>query len=252
LRCRRFFLLDIVCQALTTPKIRTSSVAAGHDEDAVEQTVSRASLPLEVMIADDHAIFRAGLRLALEVYGGIATVREAATLYEVISSDALGRIGILLLDLQIPGFSTLDDLTGMRRRLGTTPILILSASDKVSDMVGCLAAGASGYVTKGSDIRILLDAIKLVCAGGIYVPTNVIHDAAVTATVKEGNAFPRLTRRQDQVLDLALDGHANKEIGYRLDISEGTVKAHLSAIMRSYNVGNRIQLMREVGLAGQR
>ncbi|WP_327754546.1 response regulator transcription factor (plasmid) [Sphingobium sp. SJ10-10] len=208
---------------------------------------------MTVMIADDHAIFRAGLRLALEARAEVREVREAGNVDEVMNLDALHHPDILILDLKIPGLTIPDGIGALRRRLGNKPILMLTASSDAGDMVGCLGAGASGYVTKSSDIAVLFEAIRMVLAGGIYVPLDVVAgqgDGIGFADAPLDPARPRLTGRQAQILDFVLEGHANKEIAYRLDISEGTVKTHLAAIMRAYDVNNRVQLLRRVERSG--
>jgi DNA-binding NarL/FixJ family response regulator len=208
---------------------------------------------MKILIADDHAIFRAGLRLALEARAEVAEVREASTVEDVMNLDARQHPDILILDLKIPGLSIPEGIGTLRRRLGNKPILMLSASCDANDMVGCLSGGAAGYVTKSSDIGVLFEAIRMVRAGGIYVPLDVVAghaDGIGFADAPRQLFSPRLTERQAQVLDFVLDGHANKEIAYRLDISEGTVKTHIAAIMRAFDVNNRVQLLRRVGSTG--
>jgi len=210
---------------------------------------------MRVVIADDHAIFRTGLRLALEADAAVHSVQEAASFEEMLTIAERGEPSLLILDLRIPGFTVPDGLRTVRRRFASLPVLILSASCDAQDMIACLGAGASGYVTKASDITVLFRAIRLVQSGGVFVPSDVVAgqgDAIGTSPELPATASPRLTRRQFQVLELALDGHANKEIAYRLEMSEGTVKTHLASVMRMYDVNNRVQLLRQVERIGFR
>lgn len=211
--------------------------------------------PLRIIIADDHAIFRTGLRLALEAAPGIVSVKEAAHFEALLLLANEDPPDVLILDLRMPGLTIPDGVRTARVRFRNAPILFLSASSDTQDMIGCLAAGASGYVTKASEITTLLEAIRLVRTGGVYVPADVVSgqvDGIGSTPDAQNVQAPRLTRRQAQVVSLALDGHANKEIAYRLEMSEGTVKTHLAAVMRMYDVNNRIQLLRQVEKLGYR
>jgi len=210
---------------------------------------------MRLLIADDHAIFRAGLRLALEASEAVAAVIEAASFTELLAMAEAAAPDVLILDLQMPGLAMPDGLRLLRRRFPHTPVLMLSASTNAEDMILCLGAGASGYVTKASDIDILFDAIQRIRAGGIHVPADVVAGRAEAIGPQPAPlsaAVPRLTRRQAQVLELVLEGHANKEIAYRLNMSEGTVKTHLASVMRMYDVNNRVQLLRQVERIGFR
>jgi two-component system nitrate/nitrite response regulator NarL len=227
----------------------------------LKQSLSYATLnhglndPARIVIADDHAIFRTGLRLALEADEAIASVHEAASFEEMLTNLERGDISLLILDLRIPGLTVPDGLRLLRQRFASLPVLILSASSDAQDMITCLGAGASGYVTKASDIQILFNAIRLVRAGGVFVPADIVAgkgEGIGGLMERPVSIAPRLTRRQSQVLALALDGHANKEIAYRLQMSEGTVKTHLAAVMRIYDVNNRVQLLRQVERIGFR
>ncbi len=202
---------------------------------------------LRILIADDHGIFRAGLRLSLESDDRVAQVVEAHDFDALMAALDHRRPDILILDLHMPGLVLLDGLRRVRQQLGDAPMLVLSASTDPDDMIRCLGAGASGYVTKASDMPVLFDAIALVLAGGIFVPADIVAGQGARIGHAERSAPPpHLTRRQSEVFDLALEGHANKQIAYRLCMGEGTVKTHLAAVMRAYEVTNRVQLLRKV------
>ncbi len=201
---------------------------------------------LRVLIADDHGIFRAGLRMSLESDERIGQVVEAQDFDGLMAALRHGRPDILIVDLHMPGLVLPDGLARVRRRLGDAPMLVLSASTDPDDMIRCLGAGASGYVTKASDMAVLFDAIALVLAGGIFVPADIVAGQGERIGHAGAAPPPRLTRRQAEVFELALEGHANKQIAYRLGMGEGTVKTHLAAIMRAYEVNNRVQLLRKV------
>ncbi len=187
--------------------------------------------------------------MSLESDDRVAHVVEAQDFDALMAALHHGRPDILILDLHMPGLVLLDGLRRVRQQLGDAPMLVLSASTDPDDMIRCLGAGASGYVTKASDMPILFDAIALVLAGGIFVPSDIVAGQGERIGHAGAASPPRLTRRQAEVFDLALEGHANKQIAYRLGMGEGTVKTHLAAVMRAYEVNNRVQLLRKVGSA---
>jgi DNA-binding NarL/FixJ family response regulator len=128
--------------------------------------------------------------------------------------------------------------------LPAIPILVLSASEDADDVFQALEAGASGYLAKSAPADTLVEALRLIMVGGIYVPRTLIKGREATprqpAAVAEA---PLLTPRQREVLALISTGQSNKEIAHRLGTSEGTIKAHISAIMRRLGVHNRVQLL---------
>jgi DNA-binding NarL/FixJ family response regulator len=108
-----------------------------------------------------------------------------------------------------------------------------------------------GYVPKSSDMDTLLAGVRTVLSGGVYLPRSLLTGSmALTPGAAASGPGPTLTQRQREVLELVSQGHANKEIGYRLGISEGTVKTHLAAMMRSLSVNNRVQMLREAERLG--
>ncbi|MCW0180169.1 MAG: response regulator transcription factor [Zavarzinia sp.] len=203
---------------------------------------------MKVVIADDHVIFRQGLRLALEAAQAGSEFLEAGDFDGLLRLVMRQRdLGLLILDLNMPGLSRSTGIATLRGHVAPAPILVLSASDDSEDVFSSLAAGASGYVHKSAGLDVLTEAIRTVGLGGVYVPRDLVTGArppaAKASRVGEG---PRLTPRQADVLRLAAEGHANKEIAFRLGMGEGTVKAHLSLVMRELGVHNRVQLLREV------
>lgn len=126
--------------------------------------------------------------------------------------------------------------------------MVLSASEDGEDVFRALAAGASGYLPKSASAATIVAALRLVLAGGVHVPRELVAGGATLGAP----APPRLTARQAEVLALIGAGHANKEIAHRLGTSEGTIKAHVAAIMRQFGVRNRVQLLLAADRAGMR
>ena len=203
---------------------------------------------MKILLADDHAIFRAGLQLTLGNMQSGMQVHSSHDLVSLLSLiDAHPDVDVVVVDLHMPGMDGCSGLSRLRDRLRKTPILVLSASDDPDDVYGCLAAGASGYVHKGAPGQAVNDAIRTVCAGGVYLPRDLLaHEAAKAGKEAQIGLSPR----QQQVFDLLVEGFPNKRIAYDLGMTEGTVKAHVSSIMRRFGASNRVQLLRAVEREG--
>jgi len=241
--------------------------------------VGVASAALRLLIADDHPIFRSGLQWALEQFDEVAEVRVASTFEDLMAVLPEWMPDIVILDLHMPTLSAPESLRLLRQNHGRLPVLILSASGDAEDVIDTLRAGASGYITKASEVSELLGAVQVILDGGVFLPDGIIggiggiggHGIGGQGIGRQGigsrrgeplsppapdalssPAVPRLTRRQHEVLSLTLQGQANKVIAHNLSMSEGTVKTHLSAVMRLYGVNNRVQLLRAVERLGYR
>ncbi|HIQ16977.1 MAG TPA: response regulator transcription factor [Novosphingobium capsulatum] len=250
--------------------------------DCMPRSLSRvgvASAALRLLIADDHPIFRSGLQWALEQFDEVAEVRVASTFEDLMAVLPEWMPDIVILDLHMPTLSAPESLRLLRQNHGRLPVLILSASGDAEDVIDTLRAGASGYITKASEVSELLGAVQVILDGGVFLPDGIIggiggiggHGIGGQGIGRQGigsrrgeplsppapdalssPAVPRLTRRQHEVLSLTLQGQANKVIAHNLSMSEGTVKTHLSAVMRLYGVNNRVQLLRAVERLGYR
>jgi len=236
--------------------------------------VGVASAALRLLIADDHPIFRSGLQWALEQFDEVAEVRVASTFEDLMAVLPEWMPDIVILDLHMPTLSAPESLRLLRQNHGRLPVLILSASGDAEDVIDTLRAGASGYITKASEVSELLGAVQVILDGGVFLPDGIIGGIGGIGGQGIGRhgigsrrgeplsppapdalsspAVPRLTRRQHEVLSLTLQGQANKVIAHNLSMSEGTVKTHLSAVMRLYGVNNRVQLLRAVERLGYR
>lgn len=209
---------------------------------------------MKILIGDDHLLFREGLCRLLTQLDDQASFVEAGTFDDVL---ALARDGqdfdLVLLDLQMPGFPGFSGVQEICEAQAGTPVVIVSASEAQADVRAALDAGASGYIPKSSSVKIMLSALNLIFSGGIYVPPAAIlgdgpgvggHGAAAAGGggAAAGNAgAPSLTQRQRDVLRCLREGKSNKQIAYELGLSEGTVKIHVTAVMRSLGVRNRTQ-----------
>jgi DNA-binding NarL/FixJ family response regulator len=204
-----------------------------------------SSVAVKVLVADDHAIFRQGLRVVLGELDPAVDIVEAGDFGEALTiARSAHDLSLLLADLRMPEMDSFEGIRALRRVLPRVPIMVLSASEDAADLFGALESGASGYLPKSAPASVILEALRLILAGGVYVPRELLSGGRPlpqpTATSDRGDV---LTPRQHEVLALIADGHSNKEIAYRIGTSEGTVKAHITAIMRVLGVRNRVQLL---------
>ncbi|WP_119677710.1 LuxR C-terminal-related transcriptional regulator [Indioceanicola profundi] len=210
---------------------------------------------MNILIGDDHLLFREGLCRLLTQLDTDANFTEAGTFDEVMElAQGDQDFDLILMDLQMPGWPGFAGIQQICELQAGTPVVIVSASESQSDVRAALDAGASGYIPKSSSVKIMLSALNLVFSGGIYVPPAAIQgegpgvgngtssSSSNAGSSNNGNsALPSLTQRQRDVLRCLREGKSNKQIAYELGLSEGTVKIHVTAVMRSLGVRNRTQ-----------
>jgi DNA-binding NarL/FixJ family response regulator len=202
-------------------------------------------MPRKFVIADDHALFRAGLRLLLSDRCGPAEVREAGGLPELralIEADA--EVDLALVDLTMPGMNGGASIRDLRQSFPQLRIVVVSGSEQRQDVLDALGAGACGYIPKSLDPEAMVAAFQQALGGGVYAPTLLLGESPRLIDPSppiDPNILAMLTPRQCDVLRLLGKGQANKEIARALDISEGTVKIHLAAIFRLLSVRNRTE-----------
>jgi DNA-binding NarL/FixJ family response regulator len=203
---------------------------------------------MKILIADDHVLFREGLRQMLRQLSDAVTVIEAA------DHDGILRLAaehadadLALLDLNMPGKEPLVALTAIVAQSPMMPIVVLSASEDLAAVRGVLDAGAMGFIPKSESASVILSALRLVLSGGIYVPPMLVRRRAALTSQPDEAGF---TPRQREVLQRLVLGKSNKEIGREMSLSEATVKVHLADIFRSLNVSNRAEAARVVEQRG--
>jgi two-component system, NarL family, nitrate/nitrite response regulator NarL len=204
---------------------------------------------MKVLIVDDHALVREALAAMLQQPEVAATVFLAGNCEEGLAiAEAHRDLDVAVLDLAMPGVSGIDALLEFRKRRPELPVIVLSSSENPKEVRRALASGALGYVPKSASRQTLLWALKSVLAGNVYVPPLLINEELNANASSPGAA--RLTERQIDVLRLICRGQSNKEIGRVLDLSEKTVKAHVTAIFKALNVVNRTQAAAAAQKAG--
>jgi DNA-binding NarL/FixJ family response regulator len=197
---------------------------------------------MKILLADDHPLFREGVKPVLLKLDRRVTLIEAHDYPSAFTAMHKAKeVDLALLDLYMPGMSGLDGVTRFRAAFPDIPVVVLSASEQVEDIQKLLAAGALGYITKASPSDVILDALQQVLAGGIYVPPSLIELPAEEEAPRPLNNNQALTARQLQVLREMAKGLSNRQIGEVLQVTEGTVKLHVTSIFRLLRVNNRTE-----------
>jgi len=211
--------------------------------------------PVSVLIADDHPVFRRGLRTLLASVPDLEVVGEAATGAEVVTSAAATQPDVIVMDLHMPG---LNGIEATRRVLQTSPhisVLVLTMLDDDASVFAAMRAGARGYLLKDADQDEIIRAIRAVGSGeaifGPAIATRVVDYFAAPRPSLPPQAFPELTARERELLELLAQGHSNPEIAERLGLRHKTVRNHVSNIFSKLQVADRAQAIvraRQVGL----
>jgi len=189
-----------------------------------------------IAIADDHPIMRGALRVALRVLGPGTRFVEAADVAGTLALAAeRSDIDLLLMDLNMPGARGLDAVRAVRESAPLLPLAVISAEYQPGTADALLALGVAGFIPKSDPTDVIVGAVRLVLAGGIYVPPQLLGGLGA----RPGECPPGLTARQLDVLRLLALGKPNKTIARELGVSEGTVKVHLLAVFRALAVRNR-------------
>ena len=205
---------------------------------------------MKVLVVDDHPLVREGVRFALASLQSDVEVMEAGDSGEAL--DLAGRhpdLGLVILDLGLPGMPGLAVLEELRQRGCSATVVVLSGSCERSDVIAALNAGATGFIPKLSSREVMLHALRLVLAGGVYVPPQALGMLEGPGGIAASGPTPKslqqlgLSERQQQVLALIAQGKPNKVIAADLSIAEPTVKAHITEILRALQVTNRSQAM---------
>jgi DNA-binding NarL/FixJ family response regulator len=214
---------------------------------------------MKVLLVDDHPLILSALQAMIQELDpdvNVTAVGSAGAARSALAADA--NFDLVLLDLQLGDASGFDVLVEMRKAHPALPVVVISASDRASDVIQAIDLGAMGFVPKRASNDTLVDALRLVMAGGIYVPAMHLGGSqagpgnrsaspaiplAETATYQVTPSFEELglTPRQADVLTQLLQGKPNKEIARRLGLSVETVKDHVQAVLRALGVSSRTQ-----------
>ena len=214
-----------------------------------------AGEPIRVLIVDDHPVYRDGLRGLVERAPDLVLVGEAETGAEAVSLAASGRPAIVLMDLRMPEMTGIEATRQIVANDPTVGVLIITMSEDDDSLFAAMRAGARGYIPKDADAGELLHAIRAAAVGeaifGASIASRLMTFFAGGA--KTSAAFPELTEREREILELIAAGRSNAEIGQRLGIAPKTVRNHVANVLNKLEVADRSQAIvraRQAGLGG--
>jgi DNA-binding NarL/FixJ family response regulator len=212
---------------------------------------------LKILIVDDHELIREAMRQVLKQLDANIEVVEAANCVDALTlADQHPNLDLILLDIQLPGTSGLDALSKFRERHPAIPVVVLSGSESRDDVMRAIDGGAMGFIPKSQPSRVMINALRLVLAGGVYLPVEFLGLPAPAPAAPANAGAVRtpadlgMTGRQSEVLALLIQGKPNKLICRDLGLAEGTVKIHVTAILRALGVANRTQAVIAVSRLG--
>jgi DNA-binding NarL/FixJ family response regulator len=211
------------------------------------------------VVADDHALFRYGLKAMLANAEGFEVVGEAATGEEVVQKVAEMRPDIILMDIQMPGINGIEATRRVLERDPSIGVVVVTMFEDDDSVFAAMRAGARGYVLKGADAEEVLKVVAAVAGGeahfGPEIARRLMGFFSAPKPAAPSEAFPELTAREAEVLDLIAQGLNNQDIARRLYLSPKTVRNHISNIFLKLHVADRAQAIvraREAGLGGDR
>lgn len=210
---------------------------------------------MQVLIADDHSIVRSGLTHLVGELDEQATVVAATSFGQVGAIlDQGNSFDLIVMDLRMPGLGGLDEVEALVRRVAPVPVAVFSMIESPDEMRAVLSRGVRAFIPKSTDDVLVVNILRLVMAGGSYVPPVLgMPGGASAATASRAappSLFDGLTRRQLEVLDLLTEGLSNQDIGERLGLNLSTVKTHVTGVLKALGVGSRTQavlLVKESG-----
>lgn len=197
---------------------------------------------LNILIADDHPLFRQALSEALSQTRHSISIQQVQTLADALSAADEGEIDLVLLDLKMPDCVGLMGLIELREKHPETAIAVVTANESSQTMRKVRSAGAVGYLIKSMELESLVNALNTLLEGGRFFSLEGIQDQQdIDDDIDAMKKLASLTPKQQHVLSLISRGYLNKQIAYELDIKETTVKTHVSEIFRKLGIFNRTQ-----------
>jgi len=219
---------------------------------------------MKILLVDDHALFREGLRYVLQQLPEEVEILEAGNFHDGLKlAEQYPELDLALLDLNMPGSEGPVSIKFFHQRYPHIPVVVVSGEDGRGVMETVMNYGAMGFVCKNSTSPVMLSALNLVLSGGVYIPPQVLqHHSVAEPRPREMERVDRrslrtneygLTARQMEVLKHLASGMSNKEIAQAVELAEGTVKIHVAAVYQLLRVNSRMEAVRvaeQLGLLG--
>jgi two-component system, NarL family, response regulator NreC len=230
---------------MTRENDRPQSAVASQQIEAPVATGAK----IRVLLADDHTILRAGLRMMLNVQPDIEVVGEASDGRQALNEALLLKPDVVLMDITMPEMNGIEATRQIKRALDSTRVLILTMHENEEYLFQVLRAGASGYILKEAADTELISAIRIVYSGRFYMSpsaqTMMVGDYLLRVrSGEERDSYSALTEREREILKLVAEGLTNNQIAERLYISPKTVDTHRTHIMDKLNLHSRAELVK--------
>ena len=193
---------------------------------------------MNVLIADEHALFRDGLGMLVEQLDASSTIMQASNFVQTLKIlGGSNKFDLVIIDLDMHDMPRDKGFSEVCSHCGNAKVVVMSAAENVRDIRESLNKGAKGYISKCAEAKLLSGALKLVLDGGVYVPPIMLR----SENEVNSNKNKLLTNRQSEVLNLVAQGLSNKQIAFQIGVSEATVKLHINALLRAVGASNRTQ-----------
>ena len=213
-------------------------------------------MKLQVLLADDHALFRDGMRYVLQQLSDEIDIVCAGNFAETLRhAEASPTLDLALLDLDMPGSNGVSSVRIFNQSFPGIPLVVISGSDQRTDIECVMEYGAMGFISKMSSSKVMVSALRIVLEGGVYFPAQfeppMASTQAADSNLSDTGRFAiqenshGLTKRQLEVLQYLSDGFSNKEMALKLSLAEGTIKVHVAGVFQVLQVSSRMDAVRK-------
>jgi DNA-binding NarL/FixJ family response regulator len=199
-------------------------------------------MTIDILVVDDHPLFRQGVVNSLEMVPDFHVVGETSSGEEALTLALSLMPDVVLLDVSMPGWNGIVTAEKIALACPATAIVMLTAADDKDKLLAALKAGARGYVLKGVSAKELADVVRSACAGDVYVSPTIAAEMLVSLTKgKAPDPLQELTERERSILELIGTGLTNREIGEKIFLSEKTIKHYVTNILQKLQVRSRVE-----------